>query len=537
MKKVKVAQFSQLKPQIPAAALVANVDLVLIRYDSRVSVLYGRCPHRGAMLADGCIKGENLICGLHGWDFLYKSGISEYRNSERLMQFKSWVEEDQVLVDEEEIGNWERQNPQPYRREQYLGQYDDIHGTQLEPHVKAIQNLARHGLNRSGPHGVTASMGVERNKLPRWDDLQLQTAQLAHLPLFEDAAVDTGLTIGPQASRPLKLEIPILVSDMSFGALSEEAKLALSAGAELSGTAICSGEGGMLPEEQQASSRYIYELASAGFGFSMQNVERVQAFHFKAGQAAKTGIGGHLPGTKVKGKIAAVRGLKEGVTAISPPRFRQFETAADFRKFGDEIRERTGGIPIGFKISANHIEESIDFALKAGCDYVILDGRGGATGSAPLIFRDNISIPTIPALARARKHLDKVKSRQVTLIITGGLRVASDFIKALCLGADGIAVSNAALQAIGCIGMRACHTDNCPVGITTQKPHLRRRLEVEKSARQLANFFSASVHLMQVISRACGYDSFAKFNKRDLVTVNRDMAYLSGVEYAGLLPL
>jgi glutamate synthase domain-containing protein 2 len=192
---------------------------------------------------------------------------------------------------------------------------------------------------------------------------------------------------------------------MSFGALSEEAKIALAEGAERAGTGICSGEGGMLTEEQAANSRYLYELASARFGFSWQAVERVQAFHFKGGQAAKTGTGGHLPGHKVTEKIAAVRGLEPGQPAISPARFPEWTKEDDFRRFADEVRERTGGIPIGFKLSAQHIEDDLDAALRIGVDYVILDGRGGGTGAAPLLFRNNISVPTIPAIARARRHL------------------------------------------------------------------------------------------------------------------------------------
>ena len=201
------------------------------------------------------------------------------------------------------------------------------------------------------------------------------------------------------------------------------------------------------------------------------------------------------------------------------------------------VREHTGGIPIGFKLSANHIEKNIDFALAAGADYIILDGRGGGTGAAPLIFRDNISIPTIPALARARRHLDRADRRDVTLIITGGLRTPADFAKALCLGADGVALSNAALQAIGCLGMRACHTNNCPVGIATQKPHLRQRLIVQQSAERLRKFLRASVELMQVLARACGHSHLNQFSIDDLTTLDREMAYLSGVEYAGVVPL
>jgi methylamine---glutamate N-methyltransferase subunit C len=200
------------------------------------------------------------------------------------------------------------------------------------------------------------------------------------------------------------------------------------------------------------------------------------------------------------------------------------------------VRERTGGIPIGFKLSAQHVERDIDAALEVGVDYIILDGRGGGTGAAPLLFRDNISMPTIPALARARRHLERCKRRDVTLVITGGLRTPADFVKALALGANAIALSNAAIQAIGCIAMRACHTNNCPVGIATQKPHLASRLVVDKSAERLANFLTASVELMQVMARACGHRHLRDFTRDDIVTWKSEMAKLTGIAFAGVGP-
>jgi glutamate synthase domain-containing protein 2 len=361
---------------------------------------------------------------------------------------------------------------------------------------------------------------------------------MASKPLFEDAPVNTELVIGPKAKKPLTLKIPLFVSDMSFGALSEEAKVALAKGAELAGTGICSGEGGMLPEEQQSNSRYFYELASAQFGYDESKLKNVQAFHFKGGQGAKTGTGGHLPGNKNIGKISEVRGIPAGHSAISPPTFKDLNTAEDFKRFADRVREVTGGIPIGFKLSANHIEKDIQFALDASADYIILDGRGGGTGAAPEMFRDHISVPTIPALARARRYLDEQGiSDEVTLIITGGLRIPVDFVKALALGADGVAISNSAMQSIGCVAARMCNTNNCPTGIATQKADLRQRLNVEKSALQLKNFFLSSTELMQVMARACGHDCLRCFNKEDLATWNRDMALLSGVKYSGYMDL
>ncbi|MFG0304619.1 MAG: glutamate synthase-related protein [Phycisphaerales bacterium JB040] len=547
MRKVAIARWDELEPHKPRYALVANVDLVVVRYrrdeSDRVSVLYGRCLHRGALMADGHVDGHNLICGVHGWDYRYDTGVSEYNNEEALHKFNAWIEDSggvtSVVVDEDEVAAFHDRHPQPYDRDAYLGLYQDPTGTDDEPHNKLIQSLARDGLSKYGHHGPSEAMGVSRKDLPTWDDLQILTAQMSTKPLLDDHPVQTGVTVGPGARKPLTLKIPLLVSDMSFGALSEEAKVALATGAELAGTGICSGEGGMLPEEQAANSRYFYELASAKFGFSIDKAARCQAFHFKGGQGAKTGTGGHLPGSKVDEKIAEVRGIKPGQPAISPATFKDLRTPEDFRSLADKVREASGGIPIGFKLSAQHIERDLDFALEASADYVILDGRGGGTGAAPLVFRDHISVPTIPALARARRHLEacgvgRNAATPVTLIVTGGLRVPADFVKAMMLGADAVAVSNAAIQAIGCLGMRACHTNNCPVGIATQKKGLRARLVIEESAQRLQRFFEASTELMRVMARACGHDTLAGFNPDDLTSWKRDVADLAGVRYAGI---
>ena len=414
------------------------------------------------------------------------------------------------------------------------GQQDEATSTPEEPHVAYIHELAKNGLSDLGHHGEMGAMGVPAKDLPKWDDIQFVTAQLARKPLLDDAAIATQVVIGPKAAKPLTLNIPLFVSDMSFGALSEEAKIALAKGAEGAGTGICSGEGGMLPEEQQSNSRYFYELASAKFGYSEDKIKGVQASHFKGGQGAKTGTGGRLPGSKVKGKISEVRQIAEGQDAISPSTFTDLHTSEDFKAFADRVRDVTGGIPIGFKISAQHIERDIEFAVAASADYIILDGRGGGTGAAPLIFRDHISVPTIPALARARHHLDSQGYDHVSLVITGGLRTPTDFAKALALGADAIALSNAAMQAIGCVGARMCNTNNCPAGIATQKPELRKKLVVDDAAKRLTRFFEASVDLMKIMARACGHDHLKDLCKDDLVTWKKEMTELSGVTYAGL---
>ena len=214
--------------------------------------------------------------------------------------------------------------------------------------------------------------------------LALNWANLLHNDHFRAYTGEDviGVELGGACKNVIAIAAGI-ADGMGFGALSEEAQISLAKGAELAGTGFCSGECGMLPEEQEANTRYFYELASAGFGYKEELLSKVQAFHFKGGQGAKTGTGGHLPGNKNKGKISKVRGIPEGQPAISPPTFRNLSSSSEFKRFADRVREITGGIPIGFKLSANHIEKDIQFALDASADYIILDGRGGGTGAAP----------------------------------------------------------------------------------------------------------------------------------------------------------
>lgn len=534
---VEVATFSSLPEKDPQYAQVANTDLVLIRYGKDVSVLYGRCLHRGALLSDGRVEGDNLICGLHNWDYRFDTGVSAYNPSEILEKFPAALVEDKVYVDKADIIAFEEKIPSRFNRDEYLGLYADTHAEDTEPYTLYIKELAQHGLKNYGHHGPTVAMGVDRNTLPQWNSIQFLPAQLAQRPLLDEEPVQTKVVIGPKAKKPLVLDIPLFVSDMSFGSLSREAKIALSKGAEMAGTGICSGEGGMLPEEQANNSRYFYELASAKFGFSWEKVAKTQAFHFKGGQGAKVGTGGHLPGNKVTPEISAVRDIPVGTSAISPATFTDLKGLQDFKDFAAEVRKVSGGIPVGYKLAASRIEADIDFALEAGADYIILDGRGGGTGAAPSILRDHICVPTLIALARARRHLDKRGAKDVSLVITGGLRVAQDFAKALAMGADAIAISNSALQAIGCLGMRACNSNNCPVGIATQKDHLRSRFEIEKSAKQLHNFLGATIDLMKILARACGHDDLSKFVWDDLSTFDYDIHRMTGINYAGVNPI
>ena len=173
-----ILTWSDLADRTPTPALVEGVDLVVVRFDDDHSVLYGRCLHRGALLADGFVSGKNLMCGVHFWDYRVDTGISEYNNAERLAKFACWVEGGEVCVDADEVKAWHDEHPQPFNREEYLGQYADTHPVAEEDKVGEIQHLAKHGLEKWGHHGNSAAMGVPRTELPRWDDIQVLTAQL-----------------------------------------------------------------------------------------------------------------------------------------------------------------------------------------------------------------------------------------------------------------------------------------------------------------------------------------------------------------------
>jgi nitrite reductase/ring-hydroxylating ferredoxin subunit len=202
LRKIKLVAFAQLEEKTPTHQQVNGLDLVLIRYGENVSVLYGRCLHRGALMADGHIEGDNLICGLHGWDYRYDTGVSEYNNKEVLHKFFSEVTDGCVWVDKDEINDFLKENPQPFNRDQYLGQYADTHPESTEPFTGYIKELAQNRLKNYGHHGPSAAMGVDRNTLPKWEDIQFLPAQLASRPLLDEEAVSTKVVIiGPRAKQ------------------------------------------------------------------------------------------------------------------------------------------------------------------------------------------------------------------------------------------------------------------------------------------------------------------------------------------------
>ena len=392
-------------------------------------------------------------------------------------------------------------------------------------YMKEIHEMAVTGRTIGGAMGTQMPM-------PGWDDILLLGAQLNPPPLEDDAPVETRTVIGKHAKKPMVLDSPVYISHMSFGALSKETKVALAKGSALAKTAMCSGEGGILPEEKAASYKYIFEYIPNKYSVTDENLKTADAIEIKIGQGTKPGMGGHLPGEKVTPEIAALRGKKPGEDVQSPSKFPEINSKEDLKAMVDMLRERSEGRPIGIKIAAGRIEQDLEHCVFAQPDFITIDGRGGATGSSPFFLREATTVPTVYALSRARKYLDSVHS-DIALVITGGLRVSPDFAKALAMGADAIAIASAALIAAACQQYRICGSGNCPMGIATQNPELRARLNMEAAAQRVANFLNVSLSELKTFARITGHSSVHDLSMADLTTLDKDIEEFTGIPHAG----
>ncbi|MGN0371846.1 MAG: glutamate synthase-related protein [Enterocloster sp.] len=391
-------------------------------------------------------------------------------------------------------------------------------------YMKEIHEMAVSGSS------IIEAMGTQM-PMPGWDDILVLGAQLNPPPLDEHAPVDTTTVIGKNAKRPMILKTPVYISHMSFGALSKETKTALSMGSAMAGTAMCSGEGGILPEEKAAAYKYIFEYVPNKYSATDENLRSSDAIEIKIGQGTKPGMGGHLPGGKVTPEIARIRNKPMGQDVISPSKFPGIDTKEDLKALVSELRRRSDGRPIGIKIAAGRIERDLEYCVFAEPDFITIDGRGGATGASPALIRDATSVPTVYALYRARKYLDSVRS-DIELVITGGLRVSSDFAKAIAMGADAVAVASAAMVAAACQQYRICGSGMCPVGVATQDPELRSRLNIEASARRVANYLKCSTEELKTFGRITGHSNIHDMTVDDLCTINREISEYTNIRHA-----
>lgn len=392
-------------------------------------------------------------------------------------------------------------------------------------YMGAIHEMAVTGKTIIGAMGTTMDM-------PNWDDILILGAQLNPAPLLDDEPVTTTVVIGKNAKRPLIAENPIFVSHMSFGALSAEVKEGLAKGTAMSGSVQESGEGGILPAERAAAKKYIFEYIPNKYSVTDENLRNSDAIEIKIGQGTKPGMGGHLPAEKVTPEIAAIRNKPMGEDIHSPSKFSEIKNKEDLKALVAELRNRSDGRPIGIKIAAGRIERDLEFCVFAEPDFITVDGRGGGTGASPYLLREATSVPTIYALYRARKYLDSVGARDIALIITGGLRVSSDFAKAIAMGADAVAVGTGALIAAACQQYRICGSGKCPMGIATQDPELRARLKVDSVAQRVANYLNVSLAELRSYARITGHQRLHDLSVDDLCTISREISEHTNIPHA-----
>jgi glutamate synthase domain-containing protein 2 len=390
-------------------------------------------------------------------------------------------------------------------------------------------------------------------KWATFDDLSFIPATLTRIPLegYREACA-TRTVLGTRfAAQPLELEIPLMVTGMSFGALSRNAKAALSRGARMAGTSTTTGDGGMLELERTESRKLVYEVLPSRYGIDVRHLRQADAIELTLGQGAKPGTGGLLLGTKVSEEIARLRDLPPGVDQRSPCRHPDFLGPDDLVIKIEELREATDyRVPIFVKMGASRVFDDVRLAAKAGADVIVVDGMEGGTGASPELLQEHTGIPTLAAVCEARAALEDIGLYgEVQLIIAGGLRHGSDCAKALALGADACYLGTALLIALNCnkplyvedyhkIGAEPyschhCHTGRCPVGITTQDPDLTARLHVDEAAERVANFFHALTSEVQILARACGKSDVHHLEPEDLRALSLEASMITGLPLAG----
>lgn len=386
-----------------------------------------------------------------------------------------------------------------------------------------------------------------------FDDLTFIPAGLTRIPLegYRESC-STRTVLGTRfAAKPIELDIPFMVTGMSFGALSFNAKVALARGARQAGTSTTTGDGGMLPAERENSRILIYEVLPSRYGINIHHLRQADAIELTIGQGAKPGTGGLLLGSKVSAEIAGIRDLPPGVDQRSPCRHPDFLGPDDMIWKIEELREATDWqVPIFVKLGASRVYDDVKLAAKAGADVIVVDGMEGGTGASPDLLQEHTGIPTLAAVCEARAALEELDLVGVVqLIIAGGIRHGSDAAKALALGADAVYVGTAALIALNCnkplyvedyqalgaapYACHHCHTGRCPVGIATQDPELMKRLEIDAASERVANWFHAVTSEVQILARACGKRDIHDLEPEDLRALTLEASFITGVPVAG----
>jgi glutamate synthase domain-containing protein 2 len=421
-------------------------------------------------------------------------------------------------------------------------------GTFLPDVIEEIQTKAETGLYRIRGYGT-----LRPRRWATFDDLTFLPCSLTRIPLegYREKC-STKTVLGKRfARKPLTLDIPVMITGMSWGALSYNAKVALAQGASAVGSSNTTGDGGMLMAERENSKTLVYEVLPSRYGINIHDMRCADAIELTIGQGAKPGTGGLLLGSKVSDTIAKQRDLPVGVDQRSPARHPDFLGPDDMIIKIEELREATDWqVPIFVKMGATRVFDDVKLAAKAGADVIVVDGMEGGTGASPAILQEHTGIPTLAAVCEARTALEDCGLYgEVQLIIAGGIRDGVDAAKAMALGADAVYIGTAALIALNCnralyiddyhtLGTEPgychhCHTGRCPVGITTQDPELMQRLDIGQGAERVANLLRAMTLEIQMLARACGKSNVHHLEPEDMAALSLEASAICGIPLAG----
>ncbi|MBI10103.1 MAG: FMN-binding glutamate synthase family protein [Rhodospirillaceae bacterium] len=409
-------------------------------------------------------------------------------------------------------------------------------------------------IQRAAREGIYAIRGAgAKRAVPSFEDLVFLGASMSRYPLegYRERC-DTNVVIGARhASKPIMLDIPITIAGMSFGAIGANAKRALGLAATAMGTSTTTGDGGMTPEEREASKTLVYQYLPSRYGMTPDQLRLADAIEVVVGQGAKPGGGGMLLGQKVTDRVAEMRTLPGGIDQRSACRHPDWTGPDDLEIKIRELREITNWEkPIFIKVGATRTRYDVMLAIKAGADAVVVDGMQGGTAATQDVFIEDVGIPTLPAVRLAVEALKELDMhRKVQLIVSGGIRTGGDVAKALALGADAVSIGMAALMALNCnaplyeedyaaLGTRPgacdrCHTGRCPVGIATQDPRLEARLDPEEGAQRVRNYLSTLTMECQTLARACGKSHVHNLEPEDMVALTVEAAAMAKVPLAG----
>lgn len=402
-----------------------------------------------------------------------------------------------------------------------------------------FQNLMENSLRAEQGDVLHRPLGSSK-QWPNLDQITFIPAQTTPFPVSGDEEINMQVTIGPRAKKPMTIDMPLMISGMAYGiSLSEQVRLALAQAANRSGTAINSGEGGILPEELDAAGNFILQFSKTKWGKEPESIKRANMIEIKLGQGALMGAGDKIPPQHLTGRARQIMGLKDDEPAIFHDNFYENQTIGDLNKLVDQLRSMSGGVPIGVKIGAGgKIEEDIDHILEMGIDVIALDGGQGASYGAPPIIADDMGIPTLHAIVRAVNHLEKRGMRQhVSLIAAGGLTIPGNFLKVLALGADAVYVASAILFAVSHSQSLKALPFEPPTQVAWNEGKFKDQFNIEEGAISAGNFLASCNEEMKTALRAMGKRSLNELSSQDLVSIDKRIAYHIGIPFTGDLQL